>query len=180
MPFFWQWFFAVVGMVAFVMAVQPFLQFIWGRAKTTVELCAQDKTDRREMVCTIYNLPIDNNILKFLRLERDSINALSAAYTINDLRTKSTIATKEVSKLTTAREEDSYQVSLPSCLTPVGIYLMQADSNGKTTLQNGTSIKPGKYEMVITILYDGKTHIEKKNFFVGDKTHELFWEETKS
>ncbi len=70
---FWEWFTligGIVGGVAFLMAVQPFLEFIWGRPKIQIEFEARDKGSVRYLDILLTNVPVGNPILKFLGVSR--------------------------------------------------------------------------------------------------------------
>jgi hypothetical protein len=159
------------------MAVQPFIQFIWGRVKLTAELDAKDEDDgSRNLTCWIYNWPINNKVLKFLKLKRDTANAVTIECTIKDIRTKTNIIKNKLLEIITAKTE-GLEVSLPSSVNPAWVELIKTNKDGKTILVDDDSIvfKPGKYALQLKILYDGELLLQRAYFSVGNAPHELYW-----
>ena len=84
--------------------------------------------------------------------------------------------------MSTARDENKLQISLPSSIFPASFTLIGTMSNGETILKQGEGnkkefkIKPGKYEIELTVHYSENHSVKKHGFSVGKQPYDLFWE----
>ena len=71
-----------VGVIAFLMAIQPFMQFIWGRPKLEPEFERDAQGDNRLLIVYLKNPPVENRVLRALRVSRDSIQSLTVQFRV--------------------------------------------------------------------------------------------------
>jgi len=179
----WQWIFAVIGLVAFLMAIQPFTQFIWGRPKIEIWFEARDINSLRVLDIFLRNPPIRNRLLIILGVRRMVAEDIGVTFNIKDVRTGNIIRKLDVASLRTAREGNKCQISLPSSLVPAVISLVQASNDGITKLrylgnekEDWVKLNPGKYELELTVHCSESTIKKNKIFSVGSQPYDLFWE----
>ena len=185
---FWKWFTligGIIGGVAFIMAVQPFTQFIWGRPRIEIEVSVRDEDDEssRYLDVELYNRPVKSRILKRMKIHRDMAEDVSVVCNITNTQTRKVYARTLITKISTIRE-DNYSVSLPGSKTPASITLIKASGNGDVFINGyenpNIKIIPGKYCLTMTA-HCGEIEVFKRvNFFVGSKPHELYWEDISS
>lgn len=82
----WDWLgigLGVVGVVAFIMAVQPFTQAIFGRPKILVRFNTKDDIPRHiALQCGVVNVPVIKGILNVLQVDRQTAEELWAPFDI--------------------------------------------------------------------------------------------------
>ena len=69
----WDWVGVIgfaIGCVAFLMAVQPFIQVFWGAPKIEFEFVRHSVGDLSRLDVFVYNREVKSRILKFFRVER--------------------------------------------------------------------------------------------------------------
>ena len=183
---FWEWFTligGIVGGVAFLMAVQPFLEFIWGRPKIQIEFEARDKGSVRYLDILLTNVSVGNPILKFLGVSRRTAADVVLSFRVRDNRTQIWVVGEGGALLSTIRDENKLQISLPSSIFSASCTLIRT-ANGETLLTQGEGttfkISPGKYEIELTVHYSEIHVIKKWGFSVGTQPYDLFWESVKS
>ena len=71
----------VIGLPALVLAVSPFCQMIWGRPKIEIDFVDFTGPEGKDLICSIYNAPVTNRLLKFVRVRRET-GDLNAAFDI--------------------------------------------------------------------------------------------------
>lgn len=178
---FWEWFTligGIIGGVAFLMAVQPFTQFIWGRPKIKIDFTVRDKASSRYLDVLLSNAPIDNLVLKFLGVRRMTAEGVDLTFRVKDMRTQTWVEEEGIAELDTVRDEHKLQISLPGSLVPVSSTLIRA-TNNETSLVQGTEkmkLAPGKYEIELTVHCSETRIIKKRAFSVGTQPYDLFWE----
>jgi hypothetical protein len=171
----WQWIFAIIGLVAFLMAVQPFTQFMWGRPKIEIEFGARDKDKSRFLDILLLNRPIKSRFLKSIRVRRDKAEDVFLVCEIENCETQQMYAEKMIPKISTV-EGESLRVALPGSTTPATITLIGSFDNGETSIADkNKTLVPGKYYLEITV-HCAEIIIKKHaRFSVGTKPYELCW-----
>lgn len=183
----WEWVALIIGGVAFMMAVQPFTQFIWGRPKIEVEFSTRDNNSSRSLDILLLNYPVKNRVFRFLGVHRMPAEDVWVSYRIKDARSGNQITKNLFPEISTARGENKKQISLTSSYVPASFLIASATSNGETMLiangngEGAININSGKYEIELEIHYGERNLERSRRFWVGTKPYELFWEdETKS
>ncbi len=177
----WEWVGIVLAWVGIAMGVQPFTQGIWGKPKIDIDFETYTPNMQvRGLYVYIYNRPISNRILVLLGVDRSTAH-ITATYSIKDNRTNDLIQENIIAKMRTEGDR-KIQISLNSSIMPADIPVVGIDKAGNTELDIGEGksviLNPGSYEFTVTVRYSGKQSIAKRNFSVGSKAYELFWERT--
>src|SRR4030042_3654325 len=84
---FWGWFTlitGIIGVVAFLMAVSPFAQMIWGRPKIKIVFGIEVRDNISFLRCEIWNEPIRKGFLKNIGVRRDTANDVVAFLCIKE------------------------------------------------------------------------------------------------
>jgi hypothetical protein len=175
---FWQWVFAVIGLVAFLMAVQPFTQFIWGRPRIEINFIARDVGSSRYLDIVLSNRPVESRILKRLKIRREKAESVFLSCTIKNTQTDKLYA-EDLHPEIDGIQQKGLEISLPSSTTPAFISLIVANHE-RVSLVNKTTLIPGKYLLTVTVHYSEIKFSKQTHFFVGVNTYELCWDATKS
>ena len=85
----WEWVALILGGVALLMAVAPFLQMYFGRPKILIEF-TKDMIDGSDFLgCQISNPPLLHPLARFLGLHQESAEDVWAGFDINEDKTLS-------------------------------------------------------------------------------------------
>ena len=117
----WQWIFAIIGVGAFLMAIQPFTQVIWGRPKIEVDFSARDSGNSRFLDILIFNRPIQNWFLKTIKVRRDKAEDVFVKCCIKNIQTGQVYTEKMFPKIYNLSAE-GYSISLPGTTTQHQFY----------------------------------------------------------
>ncbi|MBF8265654.1 MAG: hypothetical protein HW384_1518 [Dehalococcoidia bacterium] len=171
----WQWIFATIGLVAFLMAIQPFTQFIWGRPKIDMEFRARDSDTSRYLDILLFNRPMRNQFLRIIKVRRDKAEDVFVTCNITNIQTDEIYVETLIPKIRTIHEEKE-AISLPASTTPALITLIGAFDNGKVIIkENNKVLIPGKYSLTVIAHYAELTVKKQAYFAVGVKPYELCW-----
>jgi hypothetical protein len=116
MPASLQWFFSIIGLVAFIMA-QPITQVIWGRPHLVVAFQIGGNTDEMILECIIWNAPTRNKILRFLRVKTDTIEKLGVQFEILNQKMES-IGKPIIGMIKTQQGQIGEYASIPASTKP--------------------------------------------------------------
>lgn len=175
---FWEWFgliTGIIGVVAFLMAIQPFTQFIWGRPKIEIEFSLRDINASRYLDIFLFNRPVKGRFLKMIKVRRDKAEDVSIMCNIENIQTHKVYTDMLFPKIATISQEE-YSVSLPGSKTPASVTLMRAFGDGKVIINdnsNNAILVPGKYCLTITVHCSEIEFIKRVYFFVGTKSYEF-------
>lgn len=175
----WEWVALILGGVAFIMAVQPFTQFIWGRPRIEIEFGARDEDGLRYLDIFLYNRPVTSRLLKSIKIHRDTAKDVFVEYNIQNTQTDKVYADMYIPKIE-AIQQEGYSISLPGSTTPASITLIMARSNGDVFVRGyekpDIKLIPGKYCLTVKV-HCGEIKVEKQAYFsVGESAYELCWD----
>jgi hypothetical protein len=176
----WFWASFTIGAVAFIMAVQPFTQAIWGRPKIQL---SYDEFEGR-LFCLLQNVPIRERILKILCVTRMPIQDLSVEFSIYHKDTKLPVLLGVGERILQFGGSVSRHITLPASITCAWLDVAMMHNNKKIAIcvDEGDIIKPkkkyldvGRYEISIIISADGKQIFKDKDFIISDENPYAYW-----
>lgn len=181
MPTFWQWFFAIVGGVAFIMATTSFLQIVFGQPKLEFTFGYDDSGgDGRLIKIYLRNCPIENRILQAFRVSR--LAALDVFLTLQVFNTSTGKAILNLFSpdIALSSSHKANRVSLPPSSLSVSVSLAkwQRSTNSAVLFGNhDIPLQEGTYVVVIGRGLDGKVGRSRPfSFHVGNIETELMWD----
>ena len=193
MDFFWpdipmwlQWLIALISFVAFFMAIQPFLQMIYGKPDIHVKFAGPPTTEYKDLnsvgCCYISNKPIKDGWLYKLGISRQTAEDVIVYFSVTEIDSGRIIMPNVFPRIwidgDTRRKRATLPASNYSSLFGVfdekagKIYVDKQDAAGKENL-----ITPGKYSVLIGISYGAEARSFKRNFIVRETEPYGFWEQ---
>jgi hypothetical protein len=144
----WEWFFAIIGSVAFLMAIQPFIQYLFGRPKLIIVFEVIDISEGQILNCLLQNEPIHNILLQKLGVYRTAIDDLVVQFSILDCKTQRKISNAVIPKIKTKPYvAETQRIQLPSSKYPAS-FTMCAFSKK----MNGTCVMDDKSETTVLLV----------------------------
>lgn len=132
----WEWigfFLAVIGfpigVVAFLMAVQPFVKMIWGRPKIFIAFDDKVLNGVKVLQCSFMNVPITRGILNRLRIRRDTAEGLFALFDIKNAATGEEVFSA-LAYIYSQEGEATQRIDLPASWMPARIAIMMIAEDG--------------------------------------------------
>jgi hypothetical protein len=113
-PLWAEWTVAIIGAVAFLMAVPSLLQMYFGRPKIHVEFRFYEDELNRYLVCEIYNLFVTRRLLKLLGVRRSTAEDVHGLVSITEEGTKRIILADDPAAIVQQRRQFGYRVSIPA------------------------------------------------------------------
>ena len=181
----WEWVALIIGGVAFLMAVQPFLQMIYGRPRIVIILGNPKVINGSTMLeCHIFNRPITKRILNALCITRHTATGLIALFHIEESRTGDRVY-EEWPHLYSQAGDATQRVDLPVGYVPARFAVVTIDEAtgkvyaglvGPTKRQDVEALADGLYEVTISVEVGGKVvRNMKKNLTVQTKCPYAYW-----
>lgn len=184
-PLWAEWTAAIIGGAAFLLAVQPFTQFIWGRPKLDLEFDRYVEGQNRLLVVLLKNPPISSKILNALRISRNPIQSLVVHFRIAEHGSGRIEITNRQARIYTDTEADDsgrWRISLPPTFSGgANVVVARWDTDiartvvPPTLMQNETHLAVGLYRAQIVFLIDGKEKTVSRQFVVGEGPDDLVW-----
>lgn len=160
MPTFWQWFFAIIGGVAFIMAAPTFLQLIFGQPKLELMFGHDDSgTEGRLIKIYLRNKPIESKALQTLRVSRLTAQDVFLSIQVFNVSTGELILKGFVPDIVLSPSSKSGRVSLPpsSLFVSVSLVKWQNSTNSAVLLGNhDIPLQKGTYLVAVGRGIDGK------------------------
>lgn len=184
----WDWagiIMGAIGVAAFVMAIQPFLQLCFGRPKLKVEFDTFESKDGRILYCGFSSAQV-SGMLRRIGVRRDAIQGLSVSASIVDLRTKKTMKRADFAALidAEAKEWNVVDIAAPEAVVMVWVAMMRkGDDKVLTALEvseGQIELRPSEYICHFGIKSASVDDELSQKFMVGSQPHELYWEESSS
>ena len=170
---FWQWFFSIIGGVAFIMAIQPFTQYIWGKPNLSVKLAIEKLDSNVMLFCRVGNIPIKNKLLRFLGVRTNTIEQLGIEFRIYQ---KNNI---QLGKTFTALIKSQYGqmsefISLPASLRQAETILVAYNQTIKHChiedfTKSQAELLDGIYEVKIVVIYENIKREIKQTIYAGSQ-----------
>ena len=171
----------ILGGVAFLMAIQPFIQMWCGRPKINIGFSTYDVKDGGGtcMICTIWNKPITKGILSFLRIHRDTAEDVLAFFFITERGTGERIfSPQEAILIKTRAGFRAERISLPASFFPASFIVALVNrKNGQVLLEDKeTKLQSGEYIVNVIIDSDGKQYKKTSLLIIEDKYPFATWD----
>lgn len=182
MPTFWQWFFAIVGGVAFIMAAPTFLQLIFGQPKLAFSFDHDDTgKDGRLLNVHLMNMPINNPVLQAFKVSRLTAQDICLSIRVFNASTREVILDSFGPDIGLTSSDKAVAISLPASILLRNVNLVKWQRFTDSAVLLGDTRMPlleGTYVVVIGIVLDNKTKVCKPvSFHVGKTESEMMWEE---
>ena len=172
-PLWAEWTVAIIGAVAFLMAVPSLLQMYFGRPKIHVEFRFYEDELNRYLVCEIYNLFVTRRLLKLLGVRRSTAEDVHGLVSITEEGTKRIILADDPAAIVQQRRQFGYRVSIPASFQPHSIGLIgQTKSDRSVEIMHETKRRPiaaGFYIAHVKIIETDNVIEASTKFEVGEK-----------
>jgi hypothetical protein len=182
MPMFWQWFFGILGGVAFLMTIPYILQLIFGQPKLCYSFGHTDsETKGRIIHIHLMNPPINNRLLKAFRVSRLPVQDVYVVIDVFNVRTRETILSSFGPDIGITPSDKAIRASLPASIlmTNVSLARWQPFTNSAVLLGNHSiPLQEGTYGVNISIGFEGKFKAFPSPIFfhIGKIEEEMIWE----
>ncbi len=174
-----------IGVVAFLMAVQPFVQYCFGQPKLKVLFNVMENEDGRILHCELFN-PQVSRVLRKMGIRRDPIQGLSVSASIVDLRTHKTMVREDFATLLDpeAEKRSVMDITAPEAVVLIWVAMVRkSDEKALTALrmdEGQIELPPSEYLCHLIIKSASVDEELCRKFMVGTQPHELYWERTSS
>lgn len=184
----WDWagiIMGAIGVAAFVMVIQPFLQLCFGRPKLEVEFNTMETGKARLLYCGLTSSPVPG-ILRKIGIRRDAIQGLTVSASILDSRTKKTMMHEDFAVLLDAEGKHWNVVDIVASEAMVMVWvagIKDGDDKVLTVLKadkDEIELPPSEYICDLRIKSASVDVKLGKKFMVGSQPHELYWKESSS
>lgn len=184
----WDWvgiIMGVIGVVAFVMALQPFLQFCFGRPKLKVEFNTLDDEPGRLLYCGLSS-PEVSRVLRKMGIRRDAIQGLTVLASIVDARTKKMMKRETFARLIDPEAKNRNVVDIVSSESMVMVWVAAMKKGDTRVLavlrgdEDEIKLPPSEYLCNLSIKSASVNREVGQKFMVGSQQHELYWEGSSS
>lgn len=169
----------IIGGIAFLMAVQPFTQAIWGRPRIKISYNHEELASGRVLQCNIHNVPIQNRILKFMFVSRNTAENIMAVLGIEEYGTGRVLLPALMPEIKTHTGYAAQRISLPAAIMPAMFGVVVAEQGKVFPFGRDVSepiLPMGVYVANIDIEIGGKIIRERKNFIVSNAHPYAYWE----
>jgi len=179
---FWEWFTLVTGImggVAFLMAIQPFLHTIWGRPRISFIFHVEDMEKQCYYGCEIHNDPIKNKLLRKLGIRRDLAQDVAATFEIREKGTNKLICPRTPALIKTSQGVGGFRVSLPASFFPATFAIVFIDKANKTVQimrDDKIVMTMGDYTATIQVVVGEDRFVGKCNFVIDSKHPFVYWD----
>jgi len=180
---FWQWFFSIIGLVAFLMAFPFFLQLFFAQPKIGYSFSHDDAgKEGRIIKLHLMNIPVNNWLLKILRVARLPVQDLYLSIRVFDASDGQVISDIFMPKIELSPSDQSERVSLVASLLNANVRLVKWQrSENHATLISGDKLLPlkeGNYIFTMAVEYNGEEKISKPFLLhIGKTEIEMDWDE---
>lgn len=168
--------FGFAGVIALIMAVQPFIQMICGKPKIKIDFSIQELPGSRCLRCDIYNELITAKILKAMSIRRMVAEDILANYEIYEWGTDKLVFTGAVPHIVKYDGSESQRISLAGSFMPAkfGIVTVLYQDGQVKTFDKNHILGIGKYYAKIYLVADNEPITKTVIFFVT-KEHPYFY-----
>jgi hypothetical protein len=166
----------LVALVVAVMALPPVFQMFWGRPQISVEYTRDNSAGH--LFCDIYNKPVSNRFLVWLRVRRETASITVGVHIQNETTKEIIIRVAIPLVLIRERLENLSNVDLPPGHTPLSIRVVQIDGRGAGVHDsNGQWIHlpAAIYRMEMTVMAGEKNLEMQHNFVVTAEPSHTYW-----
>lgn len=171
----WQWLLPlIIGVVALVLAVSPFLQMIYGAPRIVMSFEIDDRDLSRYFCFCVWNVPITKGLLKALRVRREQAQDIAANFKILEQGTDRIVCPSTSSySIKTQKGKVEERISLPASLIPAAfpILFISKDRPSEVHIckESKQVLSVGAYKVIATLYVGEKTLTQEQKFVIGDK-----------
>lgn len=177
-PAHWEWVALILGGVAFLMAVSPFLQMYFGRPKIRIEFTEDVIDGGKFLGCQLSNPPLLHPLARFFGLHRESAEDVWAGFEINEDKTGKVIVPVILPELNREGMPPARRITLPSSITiarfPIVFYNPRSKQVKLADKANAIVLLPGQYITIVKIMVSEKRVLAKRRFTIHTDGH-LRW-----
>ena len=176
----WDWagiVMGAIGVVAFVMAVQPFVQMIWGAPKIVVAFGEDTVGEIKMLHCHIANFPVKGKLLRFLKVRRSVAEDVWAPFEILEHQTGEKVF-DAVPVINTFTGTAAQRVTLPSSTVggTFGVANITVQGQVYAGLERTTELAVGLCDLSMRVDIEGDPKRKyKHSFVVQQKESYAYW-----
>ncbi len=180
MSSFWQWVFAIIGLVAFIMSFPFFLQLVFGQPRIGIVFHYDDSgSEGKLLTISFSNPPITNRLLQALRVTRLPAQDLYLGIRIFNNSTGEVVVDTFMPEIRLSPSDKARRINLPPSILLANVNIARWQRSTNSAVLYGNKILPlqeGTYLVTIRIEIDGKGNVYKPALLhVGKKEDELVW-----
>ena len=158
-----------------VVALIPVSQMFWGRPQVEVEFT---RDDQGNLFCDIYNRPVSNRLLIWLRVRRETAS-ITVGILVQNANTKEVVLSTTIPSVIIRDQVESLdRMDLPPSNSPLSTMIVQNtgleagiyDSNGRRI-----PLPVATYRMEMTVMAGEKNAEEQRNFVVTVEPRNTYW-----
>ena len=176
----WQWLVPlIVGGVALVLTVSPFLQMIFGRPKLTIGFDIWTVEGGKVLQCELRNPPIKQRFLRKLGIRRMVAEDVVAHFVIKNGDDGSNIIAEIIPSIVShAGTAPAQRINLPPSIFPcqIGIVIVEDAEHLVRVFQQDRILHSGLYHVFVEVAMEGKFFHAQRSFKVMDKPPFAEWE----
>jgi hypothetical protein len=168
---------ALLALLVGMLALPTVFQMIWGRPKITLESWTTNLKGGLLLECNMWNEPINNKLLKTMRVYRMPAHDITAYIEIKQAGTNK-IKASFVPRIRSLSGAYAQRISLaasPLRVSFLVVYRRHTDGIVKVNDEDKSSLDVGKYEANIGVIVDYKPIREQWAFVVSKQEPYLYW-----
>ena len=169
-----------IGLVSLAVAVPPFIQMIYGKARATLDFDESVENGARVLLGRLHNRPISNWFLRRLGVQRDGV-AVFVNFDIREHGTNKILASHFRATLIDPKSGAEGLSLILEEPVPLIFVLIQHSDGGATTANSAPgerrniTIPPGEYFVEIQCGSRYGALRKRKSLTVGEKKELTFW-----
>jgi hypothetical protein len=181
----WEWIGIIVAGVALAMATPSIFQIFWGRAHLETEFHRHAENNDRALVIFLKNPPVKKRLLKLLRVKRESVQSITAEFSISEVGSNTIIVPIRHARIYSDDDPTdigSNRIVLPPTFSvAASIAIAQWDNRENKAIIPGDRLRQslllggGRYRADLIIFVDGDPQMLSRQFVVGEKGDDLIW-----
>lgn len=177
----WQWVFAVIGMVALIMAIPSFLQMFFGRPNILIAFFENETyPGRRILQLELVNSPILNVLLRHLGVRKEPAQEVVVRVEIRRRHNGELIGIPYVAGINVSGDSFIMNTSMPASSIARNVPLVYWDEETREAfscsgLEKRDLLPQGEYLAVIEIRSDNRIIRVGRLFYVHDNRGYVRW-----
>jgi hypothetical protein len=175
----WSWVALIIGVLAFLVAILPFIRMMWGGPKILLHFRIEDMENNCYYSCEIHNIPIRNRLLKALGVRRETAQDVTAAFEIEERGTGKTICPITQALIKTQTRVGAERILLPASFFPALfaiVFIEKGKSEVRVMREDKLILPIGNYTAKVRVFAGEDKYISKCNFVVDNKHPFVLWD----
>lgn len=173
----WEWVALALGGVSFLMAVQPFIQAVWGRPDIRVGEGTREFDEWHLLELQILNMPIRGRLLRFFRVRRDTARSVWMSLDIRSHGSQALVHGIVAEWVERGSDRNPRQkVDIPPDFVPFSVPVATMHPHGLVTAgtpseEPSVTLAAGLYDLEIALSAEGRRRSPTMRRFVvqGEK-----------